>query len=41
MAASQFSGACTFAERSGYQLDIGLFDQPRPFRIFYGPSTGP
>jgi len=41
MAAPQFSGACTFAEGSGYLLDIGLFGQPRPFRIFYGPSTGP
>ena len=37
----QFSGACTFAEGSGYLLDIGFLDQPRPFRIFYGPPTGP
>lgn len=37
----QFSGACTFAEGSGYLLDIGFLGQPRPFRMFYGPPIGP
>jgi len=41
MAAPQFSGACTFAEGSGYLLDVGLLGQPRPFRMFYGPLFGP
>lgn len=41
MAAAQFSGACTFAEGSGYLLDVGFLGQPRPFRMFYGPLFGP
>jgi hypothetical protein len=37
----QFSGACTFAEGSGYLLDIGFLGQPRPFRMFRGGASGP
>ncbi len=41
LVAPQFSGACTFAEGSGYLLDVGFLGQPRPFRMFYGPPFGP
>ena len=35
LAASRFSGACTFADGSGgYALDVGFLDQARKFRIF-------
>lgn len=33
-AATQFSGACTFADgANGYTMDIGFLADPRPFRI--------
>ena len=40
MTASQFDGACTFADgANGYALDVGFFASARPFRIFHAGAT--
>ncbi|MEO8552835.1 MAG: hypothetical protein ABI678_22810 [Kofleriaceae bacterium] len=40
--ANEFSGACTFADGAdGYAMDIGLFGDPRPFRMFRPGISAP
>jgi hypothetical protein len=39
--AGQFEGACTFADGTGYALDVGFFQDARPFRIFAPAITTP
>lgn len=36
-ASGQFSGACTYADGTGYLLDLGFFGEARKFRIFATP----
>lgn len=42
LTASQFAGACTFADGAGgYLADVGFFQDARPFRIVRASSSSP